>query len=319
MKAMDENEVKRYVKAIKIIHRYELSIPMMDSERLLRIENGEYKLNKEITPKLLEDAQKCVSYLYFSQQLDTLRFTGDGNNTLKSDERPIRCDLKLGVTPDIYAKMGMERLPLLYTRRHAIKALVPKATNREAFQHNHGLTKKIMRQIPQLLEDPVLVYNSPGHPNRLCVVLNQVDRDRYPIVAILEPNSKKGVVNGARVPKSNFLVSVYGKGNLTAQLAHKVPAHEVIYFNKEKSRGIERISGIQFPRDYSCLDSRSIIQIPRCIGNKEHAGRSARISITSPDRDVMDLHAKKAEASDMSKAIGTDGRGDVGKASRDER
>lgn len=56
MEAMDADEAKRYVKAIKIIHRYELSVPMRDSERILRIVNGEYKLNREITPKILKDS-----------------------------------------------------------------------------------------------------------------------------------------------------------------------------------------------------------------------------------------------------------------------
>lgn len=319
MKAMDENEAKRYVKAIKIIHRYELSVPMRDSDRIIRIVNGEYKLNRKITPKILEDADKCITYLHFAQQLNSLRFTGDGKGAQQGDERPIRDDLKLGDTPAFYEKMGMEKLPLLYTRRHAIKALVPKAGDKELFRHNHGFSKKLMRQVPQLLEDPILVYNSPGHPDRICVVLNQVDNDRYPIVAILEPNSDKGVVEGVHVPKSNFLVSVYGKNNLDKQLAYKVPKSEVIYFDKEKSRGIERISGIQFPRDYSSLGSGTIIRVPRCIGNRDYTKSADRKGEKLPNRETNELVAAGSTARKACEAISKANRGTFRNTNRDAR
>lgn len=319
MEAMDAEEAKRYVKAIKIIHRYELSVPMRDSDRILRIENGEFKLNREITPKILEDADKCVTYLHFAQQLSTLRFTGDKKGAQQSDAKSIRNDLKLGDTPAFYEKMGMEMLPLLYTRRHAIKALVPKAGDKEQFRHNHGFSKKLMRQIPQLLEDPILVYNSPGHPDRICVVLNQVDNDRHPIVAILEPNSDKGVVEGIHIPKSNFLVSVYGKNNLDKQLAYKVPTHEVIYFDKKKSRGIERISGIHFPRDYSNLDSDTIIRVPRCIGNRDYAKSADRKGKKFPNRETNKLIAAGDTARKACEAISKANRGTFRNTNRDTR
>lgn len=233
MKAMDADEAKRYVKAIKIIHRYELSVPMRDSDRILRIVNGEYKLNREITPKILEDADKCVTYLHFAQQLNTLRFTGNEKSAQQSDEKPIRNDLKLGDTPAFYEKMGMEKLPLLYTRRHAIKALVPKAGDK--------------------------------------------------------------------------------------QLAYKVPASEVIYFDKEKSRGIERISGIQFPRDYSSLDSGTIIRVPRCIGNRDCAKSADRKGEKFPNRETNALIAAGNTVREACEAISKADRGTFRNTNRDAR
>lgn len=321
---MNRKEAARYAKALKIIHRYELSVPLADEQRTLRIENNEYVLNKLISPaSAFEYANRCISYLKFAQQLNGLRLTEDGKAAPKHDDKvPIRNDLVLGATPSIYRKVGFENAPLLYTRRHALKALTPKTNNRNVFRHTHGLTKKIMRQVPQLLEDPVLIYNSPGNADRLCVVLDQVDYDGYPIVAVLEPHSSTGVVAGMSIANSNFLVSVYGKDNLANQLRYRVPSSEVIYFDKEKSRGIERISGIQFPRDYSSLDSKTIIRIPRCIGKVHDAKYPDRHNEAQTYRDAMGatgLAAKCAQAQTASNALCDAGRETLRCANRDAR
>ena len=130
-----------------------------------------------------------------------------------------------------------------------------------------------MCQVPLLLEDPVLIYNSPNSNSRICVVLNQVDGDKSPLLAVLQPNSKSGLHDGMRYANSNFLITVFGKNNVDSQLRYKVPPSEVLYINKEKSQEIERISGIQFPRDYSSLDSNTIIRLPRCICNDGYEPR----------------------------------------------
>lgn len=41
-------------------------------------------------------------------------------------KQPLRNDLLLGTTPKIYQQLGFQADPLLYTRRHALKALAPK-------------------------------------------------------------------------------------------------------------------------------------------------------------------------------------------------
>jgi hypothetical protein len=264
-------EAKRYAEAIRTINRYEISTPMKDSDRLLQIEGGKPKITCEISPTLLEYAGRCATYLEFIRQLGTLRFTEDGRSAKRipgeDAKQPLRNDLLLGTTPKIYQQLGFQADPLLYTRRHALKALAPKASKGEQFRHNHGIDPKLMCQVPLLLEDPVLIYNSPNSNSRICVVLNQVDGDKSPLLAVLQPNSKSGLHDGMRYANSNFLITVFGKNNVDSQLRYKVPPSEVLYINKEKSQEIERISGIQFPRDYSSLDSNTIIRLPRCICN----------------------------------------------------
>ena len=176
---MDIEEAKRYAEAIRTINRYEISTPMKDSDRLLQIEGGKPKITCEISPTLLEYAGRCATYLEFIRQLGTLRFTEDGRSAKRipgeDAKQPLRNDLLLGTTPKIYQQLGFQADPLLYTRRHALKALAPKASKGEQFRHNHGIDPKLMCQVPLLLEDPVLIYNSPNSNSRICVVLNQVD------------------------------------------------------------------------------------------------------------------------------------------------
>lgn len=136
--------------------------------------------------------------------------------------------------------------------------------------HTHGLPERLARKIPELLNDPVLVYNSPANPNRICVVLNGVDMDGYPLFAAIEPNATDlNMHKGKQVVAANVVRTVFGKDNLIAHLEHKVPASEVIYFDKEKSQDLERLAGIQFPRYYSSLSFNTIIQQPRCICNSK--------------------------------------------------
>lgn len=136
--------------------------------------------------------------------------------------------------------------------------------------HTHGLSERLARKIPELLNDPVLVYNSPANPNRICVVLNGVDMDGYPLFAAIEPNATDlNMHKGKQVVAANVVRTVFGKDNLVAHLEHKVPASEVIYFDKEKSQDLERLAGIQFPRYYSSLSFNTIIQQPRCICNSK--------------------------------------------------
>lgn len=106
--------------------------------------------------------------------------------------------------------------------------------------------------------------------NRICVVLNGVDMDGYPLFAAIEPNATDlNMHKGKQVVAANVVRTVFGKDNLIAHLEHKVPASEVIYFDKEKSQDLERLAGIQFPRYYSSLSFNTIIQQPRCICNSK--------------------------------------------------
>lgn len=199
---MDIEEAKRYAEAIRTINRYEISTPMKDSDRLLQIEGGKPKIACELSPSILEYASRCATYLEFIRQLGTLRFTEDGRSAKRipgeDAKQPLRNDLLLGTTPKIYQQLGFQADPLLYTRRHALKALAPKASKGEQFRHNHGIDPKLMCQVPLLLEDPVLIYNSPNSNSRICVVLNQVDGDKSPLLAVLQPNSKSGLHDGMR-------------------------------------------------------------------------------------------------------------------------
>lgn len=261
-----DDEAKRIVRenlalSARAIYHYEMMLLTPDDERLTYLTDNlqvSFKSGQKVG-HLIEYGNRCSQYNNYIKEMSLCL-----ENGINKGEA-----LKMSNTPTIYLKMGFEQLPLFYSQKHLRNSL--KSKDRfKSNHHTHGLSERLARRIPELLNDPVLVYNSPANPNRICVVLDEVDRDGYPLFAAIEPNANDlNVHNGKHVETANVVRTVFGKNNLIAHLEHKVPASEVIYFDKEKSQDLERLSGIQFPSNYSSLSFNTIIQQPRCICNSK--------------------------------------------------
>lgn len=245
----------------KAIYHYEMMLLIPDDERLTYLTDNlqvSFKSGQKVG-YLIEYGNRCSQYNNYIKEMSLCL-----NNKTHHGEA-----LKMSNTPTIYLKMGFKQLPLLYSQKHLRNSMKSKGRFKSN-HHTHGLPERLARKIPELLNDPVLVYNSPANPNRICVVLNGVDMDGYPLFAAIEPNATDlNMHKGKQVVAANVVRTVFGKDNLIAHLEHKVPASEVIYFDKEKSQDLERLAGIQFPRYYSSLSFNMIIQQPRCICNSK--------------------------------------------------
>lgn len=245
----------------KAIYHYEMMLLIPDDERLTYLTDNlqvSFKSGQKVG-RLIEYGNRCSQYNNYIKEMSLCL-----NNKMQLGDA-----LKMSNTPAIYLKMGFKQLPLLYSQKHLRNSMRSKDRSKSN-HHTHGLSERLALKIPELLNDPVLIYNSPANTNRICVVLNGVDMDGYPLFAAIEPNANDlNVHNGKYVESANVVRTVFGKDNLIAHLEHKVPASEVIYFDKEKSQDLERLSGIQFPSNYSSLSFNTIIQQPRCICNSK--------------------------------------------------
>ena len=245
----------------KAIYHYEMMLLIPDDERLTYLTDNlqvSFKSGQKVG-HLIEYGNRCSQYNNYIKEMSLCL-----NNKMQLGDA-----LKMSNTPAIYLKMGFKQLPLLYSQKHLRNSMRSKDRSKSN-HHTHGLSERLARKIPELLNDPVLIYNSPANPNRICVVLNGVDMDGYPLFAAIEPNANDlNVHNGKYVESANVVRTVFGKYNLIVHLEHKVPASEVIYFDKEKSQDLERLSRIQFPSNYSSLSFNTIIQQPRCICNSK--------------------------------------------------
>ncbi len=185
----------------------------------------------------------------FSQQVDeSLRGTLSPYTAIKI------CD-----TPKLLLDAGCSQLPMLYTQRHLRNAVKPM----DRKEHQHGLTVKQIKKLPQLLEKPAMILDSVSKRDSLIVVTSEFDSKDNPILVSVKPNGK-GRYEVEEID-SNFITSVYGRNNFTDFFRRAIEQNCVLYVSKEKSQGMLERWGEQYSELASTLDFDIIIHQSRNI------------------------------------------------------
>ena len=114
--------------------------------------------------------------------------------------------LKVCDTPEILIQAGCQPLPMLYTQKHLRDAVHPKGKN----SHWHGLSVEQVKQLPELMQEPVMLFDSisPHNQRNMLVALLAVDQESMPIIVSLQANGT-GTYDLEKVP-TNFITSVLG-------------------------------------------------------------------------------------------------------------
>ena len=238
---------------ISTIHAYENSIGRPDNQRITRLGLDRHIHLKAGDAHALEFedyAQKCKEYLRFGHEVDEATCGAYGRYQ----------HLKICETPQVLLDAGFDQKPMLYTQHHLEEAIQPK--NEENY-HCHGLRIEQVKYFPELFETPVLLCDSPSRNDTLLVVLCSVDSDNLPLIAAIKPDGRGNYE--LQSIETNMVLSVYGKNDFELYFQERIPPERVVYYDKEKSRELERFAGIQFPGNYSALDSNIIIRYPRCL------------------------------------------------------
>lgn len=137
-----------------------------------------------------------------------------------------RAMLTLGKTPDVLIKVGAKQLPIEISQKVVAKIVNTKGTD----GGKHGLAMDVLKQLPENLDNPVMVFKSATTENAVVVLTEMVDQNGDNVIAAihLERQHGRNVVNA--------MASVYGKEN-TANFAQKqIEAGRLLYPNKEKGR-----------------------------------------------------------------------------------
>lgn len=175
-------------------------------------------------------------------------------------------------TGGIYSKLGLPRKPFIYSRQHLRAALAPCDTTIDGY-NGHGLTKQDLYHLPELLERPVALLNSPDHPDSMVAVLNRTDsRGRVLIAAIkVSPTHRMG----DRIGEANIVASYYGKNDayFTRKTAGElVISREVIYQDLAAGRELDALTGREgfFGKPLANgLVDKQVFRKPQCIKNLE--------------------------------------------------
>lgn len=130
--------------------------------------------------------------------------------------------------PQILLDIGCQQLPMLYTQKHLRESIKPKNNH----THAHGLTIEQIKELPKLISEPVMVFDSLSRNDSIVIVTSEIDKDNCPIIASVRANGK-GKYELEQVD-SNFITSVYGRENFEKHINKIIESDNMLYCNKQK-------------------------------------------------------------------------------------
>ena len=138
---------------------------------------------------------------------------------------------KVGETSKVLQDLGVKKQDIIWDSSKIVKI---KAKHPE-------MTDSIIKQVPNILEDPIIVMRSKTNSDRMTMFGEVYAAEGKPILAVLELHPTKGTVELDEIK----IASAYGKDN--AQ--HFIDSSEVLYIDENKKRTDEwsRITRLQLP------------------------------------------------------------------------
>ena len=274
---MDAMQKRRVIATIR---EYENSVAMPEGERITYLDargGVHLQLGDDTAPKYSTYAGKCAEYLRFGYEVDAVT-CGEYQRTNA---------LKLCDTPALLLEAGFRNLPMLYTQRHLLDALRPKS---EDYPHRHGLSIEQVKRLPELLERPVMLCDSPARDDVMLSVLCAVDGDRLPLIAAIKPNGH-GYYEMSEI-ETNFILAVYGRVNFPKYFEQMITPDKVIYYNAERGRDLNALAQLHLLRSHVVDPDlyNVIIRPPRCLVNSEPAGHEG-CDLDMELQDVRDASA----------------------------
>ncbi|EJE3038831.1 hypothetical protein M4F09_002153 [Salmonella enterica] len=144
-------------------------------------------------------------------------------------------DLKvdIGRTPPVLRHLGAPDLPVSISRD-----VVRKAINGVS----HDVKMETIEKLPELMHDPVAVYQSATQNNALVLWLDAVDRKGHPVLAAVHMNNERHLI------EINRIASVYGPDSGMGKINYMEGQGLALYRNEKLSRDNPLYSGLQLPK-----------------------------------------------------------------------
>lgn len=247
-------------------------------------------LNAEITEETKEAETEVTSVSAFALEVDqALAGELSQYNALKV------CD-----TPEILIQAGCQPLPMLYTQKHLRDAVHPKGKN----SHWHGLAVEQIKQLPELIQEPVMLFDSisPHNPENMLIALLAADQENMPLIVSLRANGT-GTYNLEKVP-TNFITSIYGRVNFAQYLERVTEADALLYWNKEKSQELFRVLGLPLPQCLERFDSDIIIHQSTNIVNSV-SEKEVKAETVSENTQQLSLFSEPVPEMNLLGMVGT--------------
>lgn len=182
----------------------------------------------------------------FSNQVD-----GALAGTLDRNNHVFVCE-----TPQILRAVGLNDLPMLMTQKH-IRNINKGADGSR--KHYHGISRDVIKKIPQYLQEPVAIMDSLSTATQpgVVVLTEEVDSEGRPIVIAIKPDGQ-GFYDVDL--DSNFILSMYGRNNFEKFLEDNVKESTFLYISNKKSKALFEKVRLQSPQSLESFALDAIIR-----------------------------------------------------------
>lgn len=179
-------------------------------------------------------------------------------------------------TPDVLQKLGAPDLPMTMTADNLGKVLSDKV--------DHGLPKELVKQLPQALAEPIMVFESASQADSF-VVLTELKHEGRSVMAAVHLDTEKQRV------RVNDIASAYKRSNET-WYARQIEEGRLLYQDKKKSLAWARTNRLQLPR---------VRKLPSRLSGKRVLTEEDIVKPIAPDnkplaslRDITGMSAEDA-------------------------
>ncbi|EJC4645120.1 hypothetical protein MY092_002451 [Salmonella enterica] len=187
--------------------------------------------------------------------------------------------VQVGRTPPVLRHLGAPDLPVSISRD-----VVRKAIN--GVQHH--VEMGTIEELPELMHDPLAVYESATQKNALVLWLDAVDRKGNPVLAAVHMNSKKDVI------EVNRIASVYGPNNGMEKINYMERQGLALYRSDELNPDGSLLRGLQLPKgDRTSQGSGTKILQPDDIRKGPYYSRSR--SALSPEETLAARFVRRVQ------------------------
>ena len=144
-----------------------------------------------------------------------------------------RTSVTMGDTPDVLVAAGAKPLQIQMSA-----GIIHKAAGR--LHKQHAVPIEVIRNLPSLISDPVMVFDSSTENNALVILVDAGDENGKPVLVAMHLDT-----NGSGFHSVNKIASVYGKDG-TGSVQQWMQGN-LRYYNKEKASSWLHAVGLQLP------------------------------------------------------------------------
>ena len=202
-----------------------------------------------------------------------------------------RNDLTVGDTPEVFKALGAKARSMVMPA-----SVVKKAT--DPTLRGHDVSVEDLKNLPSLLADPVMVFDSQTETGALVAMVEATDKSGNPVIVAVHVDTK-----GSGFHSVNKVASVYGKEG-TAEIQRWING-SLRYYNKQKAPGWLRAVGLQLP------EANTIKRLNKSVvtdGDIVKASATGNGSISAADKAIYGMAAEGKSAADILKFIASASR-----------